>query len=510
MKISTLKFQWFSRPTAARVPRNILAVILAASLVPMAASPLPASAATPYIPVGQAKTRKTIIAFPDVKNLTGKPDKGAAAEVHKTVSNDLAFMDLFRFMPSTAFIESSTAGLTPDRFKFSDWTTIGAEFVVKTGVAIEGKQLVLTAYLYDAFKGRQLLAKRYVAESRDVKTVAHTLANDIVETLTGLPGIFLTKIAMSCDRTKKKEIYTMDFDGTDVKQITNHRSIAFAPAWSPDGVRIAYSLYTKHRKNVKNIDLYEFSFVDNTIRLLSDRKGINSGANYSPDGSKIALTMSFLGNPEIFILDRGNKQVKRLTRSFGFDVDPVWSPDGKHLAFVSSRTGKPMIHTMTVNGTDTQRLTFAGRYNATPSWSPTNNKIAFAGWIDGRFDIFIMNPDGTKIERLTKNQGNNEDPYFSPDGNFIIFSSNRTGSKQIYVMNIDGTFVKRMTYGLGDCVAPKWSPPPQRTRLTVEAAPAAAAPLVTPRSGLTAPLPGAAPAGPSARPAPVIAPRSGT
>ena len=47
--------------------------------------------------------------------------------------------------------------------------------------------------------------------------------------------LVLTKIAMSCDRTGKKEIYVMDFDGSDVKQVTHHRSIAFAPAWSSDG-----------------------------------------------------------------------------------------------------------------------------------------------------------------------------------------------------------------------------------------------------------------------------------
>ena len=83
-----------------------------------------------------------------------------------------------------------------------------------------------------------MLAKRYVGDADETKVVAHTLANDVVTALTGLPGIFLTKIAMSCDRTGKKEIYIMDFDGTDVKQVTHHRSIAFAPAWSADGTRV--------------------------------------------------------------------------------------------------------------------------------------------------------------------------------------------------------------------------------------------------------------------------------
>ncbi len=415
----------------------------------------------PYIPVGSAKTKKTVIAWADTKVslMQGVPDPTDLGHVIRdTVMSDLNFMDLFKFLDRAAFLEESKAGLTADSFKLSDWTSIGAEFLVKTKINRDQGKVELETYLYDTFGAKQILTKKYVSTPGDVKTVGHTLANDIVTALTGMPGIFLTKIAMSCDRTGNKEIYIMDFDGSNVKQITNHHSIAFAPAWAPDGGKVVYSLYTKRRSNnVKNIDLYEFNFANNTVRMLSNRKGINSGAAYSPDGKRIALTMSFLGNPEIFSLDPTTNQVTRLTKSFGFDVDPSWSPDGKKMAFVSSRTGMPMVFRMNIDGTDATRLTFAGRYNATPSWSQTNNKIAFAGWIDQTFDIFIMNPEGTNIERLTKSQGNNEDPHFSPDGNFIVFSSNRTSQKNIYVMNIDGTFAKRLTYGLGNCVAPKWS-----------------------------------------------------
>jgi TolB protein len=412
--------------------------------------------AAPYIPVGSAKTKKTIIAFPDIKG-----DSALAKTISETVTNDLAFMDLFKFLSSSAFVEPASAGITLDTFKLSDWTSIQAEFVLKTAVKREGRNLALEAYLYDTFGAKQILAKRYVADASEIKTVAHTLANNVVESLTGMPGIFLTKIAMSCDRTGKKEIYVMDFDGTDVKQVTHHRSISFAPAWSPDGTKIAYSLYTRHRNNVKNIDLYEFNFASNTVRMLSNRKGMNSGAAYHPQGRKLALTMSFLGEPQIFTLDPVTSQVTRITKSLSFEVDPSWNPDGTKMAFVSDRTGSPMIYSQNVDGSAVKRLTFAGKYNATPSWSPQNNKIAFAGDLGTHFDVFIMNTDGTNIERLTMNQGNNEDPYFAPDGGFIVFSSNRSGQKNIYVMNVDGTFAKRLTYGLGNCVSPKWSNPPK-------------------------------------------------
>jgi len=411
-----------------------------------------------YIPVGKAKARKSIVAFPSLRAATG--GDAEAKTIFNTVNSDLTFMDLFSFLSPSAFLEPASAGLAPGSFQMTDWSKIGAEILVKGAVTLDAGALKLEAWIYETATGKVILSKRYVANPSDSKKVGHSLANDIVEAITGKPGIFDTKIAMSCERRRGiKEIYVMDFDGTNVKQVTTHRSTSLSPAWSPDGTRLAYSVYSKRGDNVKNIDLFELDFRKNTVRKLSNRKGINSGAAYHPKSGAIALTMSFLGNPEIFAFDPNRNTVERLTSSFGFDVDPTWSPDGTKLAFVSSRSGMPMVYRMNTNGSKVERLTYAGRYNATPHWSPRGDKITFAGWIDGRFDIFTMNEDGTHIERLTKNQGNNEDPFFSPDGNFIVFSSNRTGQKNIYVMNLDGSFVKRLTYELGDCVSPKWAGP---------------------------------------------------
>lgn len=419
---------------------------------------------TPYIPVGPGKERKTVLAFPKIVAPSSNGLPTQAEKIQQIVTGDLTFMEQYQFLPEAAFIEPQEggmrAGIRPDAFKFAHWKGIGADVLLKAELTGSANQLSLEAYAYELSSGKQLVSKRYLAKPEDLKIMAHQYANDITQALTGLPGLFLTKIVMSCDRTNKKEIYVMAFDGTDVKQVTHHRSTAFAPAWSPDGLKIAYSLYTRHTDNNKNLDLFEFDFATSTVRLLSNRKGLNSGASYSPDGKKVALTMSFLGNPEVFVLDRASGQAMRMTQSLGFDVDPVFSPDGQDLAFVSTRAGSSMVYRMKADGSSPTRLTYAGTYNATPTWARSGKKIAFAGWLHGKFDIFLMNPDGTQIERLT-NEGNNEDPHFSPDGNFIVFSSNRTGTKQIYLMNTSGNFVKRLTYGLGNCTGPKWSNPPK-------------------------------------------------
>jgi TolB protein len=255
-----------------------------------------------YISVGSAQIKKAVIAFPEIRNqdtATGLLAKG----IRDIVIKDLQFLGIFSFLDPIAFIEKPTqAGILPDSFKMNEWSAIGTEFLLKTGISQSlDKTLVLETHIYDVTNSKQIFSKRYVAPSHDMKNIAHSFANDVVQSLTGTPGIFLTKIAMSCDRSGKKEIYIMNYDGTEVKQVTHHRSIAFGPAWSPDGNRLAYSLITRHSDNTKNIDLFEFNFVNNTLRLLSDKIGINSGAAYSPDGQKIALTLSYLVNPSVLM-----------------------------------------------------------------------------------------------------------------------------------------------------------------------------------------------------------------
>jgi TolB protein len=409
-----------------------------------------------YLQVGEAKTKKPVIALTE-NTSASESGKAALKIIEQTIFSDLEFTDQFRLLPGSAFPQSSIPALAD--LKTGDWAKTGSDYVgfgsftdAKNGASLE-------FHLASVGGGTEVLAKRYTAEAGEWKALGHTIANDIVFAITGKKGIFLTRIAFVCDKSGKKEIYSSSFDGSDLKQVSRLRSLSMAPAWSPDGTKIAFSVYNRHSGNIKNIDMFEYQFRTGVLKLLSNRSGINSGACYSPDGSKIAYTMSHTGNPEIHLLDLASGESSQLTRSLGFDVDPSFSPDGQKLAFVSSRPGKPMIYTMNLkNPLEVKRLTYAGAYNATPNWSPDGGKIVFAGWLDRHFDLFTISSDGGKIDRLTKDEGNNEDPHYSPDGAFVVFSSTRSGGKNVFVMNSDGSKVRRLTFGMGNCVAPKWSP----------------------------------------------------
>src|SRR5690606_35723959 len=125
----------------------------------------------------------------------------------ETIRTDLLYMNGFDLMDPKAFIDPST-GVEPGSFDMGNWKQIQAEFVFKAALKPADKGVALEGYLYNVGTGTAVLTKRYLSSLGDLKTLGHTVANDIVKTITGLPGIFLTKIAMVCERrSKKKEIY---------------------------------------------------------------------------------------------------------------------------------------------------------------------------------------------------------------------------------------------------------------------------------------------------------------
>lgn len=439
-----------------------LRIIIIGLLFLFLANGIEAQASKPLIQlnIGEARIKRSRIAYPSIKYEKGSEDKrGYLRMIHDITVEDLTFSGLFEFISPEAFIEQGDkSGVKKGSFKFSDWSQIGSQFLIKAEGTVTAEDINLEVYLYAVSSGVQLLSKRYSSKASALRKLAHTISNDIFYALTKKRGPFTAKIAFVSDVTGNKEIYIMDYDGHNRVQVTNRKSTTMAPAWSPDGKSLIFSSVDKNSKNVKNHNLYIYHMPTGRVKLISNRKGLNSGAQYHPNGDSIILTMSFLGNPEIFTMNPSNKVAKRVTKSFGVDVDPSYNSDGSWITFVSDRSGRSMIYKMQADGSNVTRLTYAGKYNATPTWSPAGHKLAFAGWDQGKFDIFIMNPDGTTLERLTKNMGNNEDPHFAPDGYFIVYSSNRKGKKDLYITNTDNSAHVRITRNFGNCEAPKWSP----------------------------------------------------
>lgn len=400
------------------------------------------------VQIGKPGDRAVPIALPT--------PKGGAAQTQEfwdVVRRDLELSGYFRILSQEASIEPATAGLRPGEFQFSDWRTVGAAVLAKTGVVSSGNDVRTEVWIYDVGGGEKLASRAFSAPAAGTRGMAHRVANEIMMAVTGERGFFDTRLAFVGNFSGNKEIYVMDVDGYGRRQITKNGSINLKPRWNPAGNALAFTSYF-----AGNPDLYVADLGKGQIKRVSGRAGINTSGAFSPDGTRIALTLTMGSDADIYLLDANSgSQISRLTNSPGIDTSPSWSPDGSQIAFVSERGGGPQIYVMPASGGEARRVSFQGGHNTDPSWSPKGDRIAFVGR-DGRFDVFTVRTDGTGMERITQGQGDNEDPSWSPDGGYVAFSSTRSGAPHIWIASSDGRHQVQVTSGGGGYTNPHWSP----------------------------------------------------
>ena len=328
--------------------------------------------------------------------------------------------------------------------------TVRVEGIVEVGGG--GGFFQFRGQAIDVGTGEMALERSYPFTPGTLRQTMHQFVDDVLEALTGERGIAETKMAYVKQDGRVKEIWMMDYDGENGRQVTHDHSLALSPIWAPWGSELAFTTFKRG-----NPDLYLFDLNKAASYPFSTRPGLNTAPNYSPDGKWIACTLSRDGNAEIYLISRDAQTAKRLTRNTVIDTSPSFSPTGREIVFTSNRTGSPQIYVMDAEGMNQRLVTMEGSYNDSPQWSPKGDKICYAARHDGIFDVIVMDANGANPIQITSNAGHNENPHWSPDGRKIVFSSSREGKRQIYMMNADGSDVLRLTSD-GDCFNPSWGP----------------------------------------------------
>ena len=391
------------------------------------------------------------IAVSPLKSTSGaEREAGVFADV---VAKDLDLSGLFRVIDRGAYIENAQqSGVTAETIDFHNWSTIGAQALVKGTVERDGEGLVVEARLFDVVEGKQIGGKRYRAGDDELRRISHRFADEIMQILTGERGPFESRIAFASRRKGRfKEIYAMSIDAGDLRPITRDGSIALAPSWSPDGRSLLFTSFASGNPSLFVTDL------GGDKRLLSSRRGLNLGGRWSPGGRAIAVALENGGATDIALLDPAGQIMHFVTKDRSIDVSPSWSPDGQSIVFCSDRGGGPQIYVVSAQGGTPRRVTFDGNYNTSPAWSPKGDRIAYASRVGGRFQIYTVALGGGDVKRITGTRGDNEDPSWSPDGRYLVFSSTRDGSGAIYLSDALGSRQTRLTPSGGDDSSPAWS-----------------------------------------------------
>ena len=360
-----------------------------------------------------------------------------------SLTRDIAYSGIMALAPPPPGI-----AITPEVLK-----RINAQLHLQLNVWTEGEDYRVDARLIDQ-SGATQLHKIYRSPKAALARTAHMLSNEIVKTLNGRPGVFLSQIAFASNRTGNWEIWLMDWDGANQRRITNHGALSILPSWSPDNERMVYTSFARGTS-----DMYIINRRGGGRVRVNSGVNLNTSATFSPVGNDIAFVGSIAGNPDIYVIRDDGSNRRRLTSSGSVESTPEWSPNGRQISFTSGRSGSPQIYVMDAEGANVRRISFDGSWNDDATWSPDGEKIAYTSRTNGRFQIRIANLI-TGESRIVAGEGSNEQPTWSPDGQWIAFQSNRSGRWQVYRMRIDGTDLLPLT-SEGQNKEPDWSKKPE-------------------------------------------------
>jgi len=395
------------------------------------------------------------IAIPPFNPLgESKEELRFSKELSQLLADDLIYTGYFQVLGNDSTLQDlSLTGITVKDIQFRAWSIIGAEVLVTGGVSVNDDEMSLELRLFDVLRGERLIGKKYSGPVAIRERMIRRFGNEIIKALTGFEGFLGTRIAFVQGDGKVKDIFSMDFDGRNLEQVTSYNSLTLTPRWCPSGNQLAFTSYKNGNPEVfiKRLDT-------NALKLISSGSGLNISPAWSPDGRTLAVTLSKKGRENIFLLDLNGRVVSTITDRWGINVSTTWSPDGKKVAFVSDRAGSPQIYVKDLGNGDTRLTTVEGKRNLDPAWSPRGDRIAFTRSLDGEFHIFTMDSSGGDVQRLTYAGGLNMSPAWSPDGTMIAFSSDRMGELAVYVMNANGSNQRRLTFMKGTQESPSWSP----------------------------------------------------
>jgi len=416
-------------------------------------------------------SQKPAIAVPDLHG-------SGAAQNFMSAFNDTLFSDL----QSSGLLTMAPKGMyplqvpqRPEDFRqpprpgtsmgglaLSDWASppVSANYLATGYTAEQNGQIVLYGWLFDVgqpnLANAQILGKRYFGsvDEAGARLVAHQFAADILAHWGGT-SLFGTKIYFISNRTGHKEVWSMDPDGSNQKQLTSFKSISIMPAISPDGSKLAFTSYASGNPGI-------FILSTETGRRLpfyNQRASLNATPDFMPDGKQILYASSASGYAQIYAANLDGSNLRRISSSRAIEVEPKVNPKtGNDIVFVSGRTGPQQIFRMNFDGTGVERLTNGEGEASNPSWNPNGEVIAFSwtrGYATGNFNIFLMDVASREYSQLTHSEGRNENPSWAPDGRHLVFMSTRSGSHQIYTMLADGTQVHQLT-SAGNNWTPVW------------------------------------------------------
>jgi TolB protein len=342
---------------------------------------------------------------------------------------------------------------------FRDWRVQGMEYLVIGDLStMPNGDARVRFHVFDVVNERSLLTREITGTRAEWRDLAHRVADQVFEAVTGIRGAFATRIAYvlaqgagSPSATFRIEV--ADSDGERSRTLFESAQPLMSPSWAPDGRRLAYVSWETGRQSIVIHDT-----ISGARELITQFTGINGSPVFSPDGNSLVMVLSRDGNPEIYLMTLSDRRLRRLTRHHAIDTEPSFSPDGRHVVFTSDRGGAPQIYRLELATNLVERLTFRGGYNARARVLPDGRHLVYVHRSDrGSFHIAWQDLERDDVRVLTETSLD-ESPSLAPNGTMLMYATQDRGRGILAVVSIDGRVKYRLPSSSGDVREPAWSP----------------------------------------------------
>lgn len=391
-------------------------------------------------------------------------DDGDVQKVTALLKHDLEFTGQF-----TVEVEKVSSPPTKKN-QVKDWFEKGYPLALYVKPIANGYEW----YVYDTARTELVNGKKIKRPGLAVRAMAHVLADDLWNELTGSPGFFSTKIVYGkevCRRGRncKKYIYmrdATDLEGVSEELLVASPTISVSPRWNRDlnNPLVLYSEYTK--TNVRLIAVN----MQGKRRVVSNFAGVNMQAAYSFDGQEVVYCLSRAPGSSMkqhttsqlyhYAVDpeTGEAGLVRLTSNSGNNFAPCWGPNNT-LFYVSdaSKNGLPNICWYDFAQKKMAWVTEGG-YSTSPSYNAITHKLAYTKMVDKVMQLFEFDIATQKHRQLTFDGANKDDCSWSPCGTMIVYSSDLKGKNRLALFNVNIGQEIFLTGASEDCSYPCWSP----------------------------------------------------
>jgi len=391
-------------------------------------------------------------ALPMMVHVDGLSKKYSPDIFENIIESDLLSSGYFNILDSKN-VKNTLSNL---KTQYALWALSGSNYFLKASIFTENENELIKFTLHNVIKKEIMVSyKINLDKNSNIRKVSHKISNVVFESITGIEGIFDSKIAyISTEKSKERNIYKLhvaDVDGFNSVTIYKSSKQLMSPTWSPKNNKIAYVSFENHRPEI----FIQTLATGERVKLINGNFSSSAPA-WSPNEKFMAYTSSVNGNLEIFIYNFSTRDNRRITNSLGIDTEAEWGLKSKKIFFTSDRNGNPHIYSKFINNGKSKRITFEGTYNADANLSSDGKYLSLVHNNGSGHKIAIYSINDKFLKVISRGRLD-EAPSFAPNGKMVLFASKKLNKGILVAASNDGRIRKELEL-IGENVRePIWS-----------------------------------------------------